>query len=322
MNLKKLAIPVMTVAIAACAGVPERNDRLESARTTVNAVSADATIAKNAPAELDRAAKTLAQADAAWTARHDSIETDHLAYLASQRAETARQVGLMRTNEQRIEQSQVERDRVRLDARTVEAQRATVQAQTAQTEANRARANADASKASADAARAQTDVARRDTEEAQRIAAVSQASAQSERERAQRIEQQLSELAAKQTPRGMVVTLQDVVFEVGRAELQPGALRAVERMAAVLVDNPARRVMIEGFTDSTGSSDSNIALSERRADAVRLALLSRGVANDRVNVRGLGPSYPVATNATPEGRQLNRRVELIFSDDKGAIGAR
>lgn len=130
-------------------------------------------------------------------------------------------------------------------------------------------------------------------------------------------QQQLADLQAKKTDRGMVVTLGDVLFDTGQSTLKPGADLAINRLATYLSANPDTKVLIEGHTDSRGSDIYNEGLSERRAQAVSTALESRGVPAGRVQTAGRGKSFPVATNDTPEGRQQNRRVEIIFSDNSG-----
>jgi outer membrane protein OmpA-like peptidoglycan-associated protein len=129
--------------------------------------------------------------------------------------------------------------------------------------------------------------------------------------------QELQDLQAKQTERGMVMTLSDVLFDTGQATLKPGADRALDRLAQFLKDSPGTAVLIEGHTDSVGTDDYNLGLSQRRAQAVADALSSRGISSDRVQTKGLGKAYPVATNDTQAGRQQNRRVEIVFSDDSG-----
>jgi outer membrane protein OmpA-like peptidoglycan-associated protein len=130
-------------------------------------------------------------------------------------------------------------------------------------------------------------------------------------------QQQLADLQAKQTDRGVVVTLGDVLFDTGQATLKPGADLAINRLATYLSANARTKVLIEGHTDSRGSDAYNEALSERRAHAVAVALESRGISADQVRTAGRGKGYPVASNDTPEGRQQNRRVEIVFSDDSG-----
>ena len=129
--------------------------------------------------------------------------------------------------------------------------------------------------------------------------------------------QELLDLQAKQTNRGLVMTLSDVLFDTGRATLKPGADRDLDRLAKALKDNGNTRVMIEGHTDSVGGDDYNQVLSEKRAESVADALQMRGVPADRYQVKGLGKAFPVASNDTQAGRQQNRRVEIIFSDESG-----
>lgn len=124
--------------------------------------------------------------------------------------------------------------------------------------------------------------------------------------------EQLAELQAEQTNRGTVVTLGNVLFTTGKSELLPGAMGSIDRLAEYLRDNAKSTVLIEGHTDSTGSNEINMRLSQARADSVRMALLSRGIEASRLSATGLSSSQPVASNATAEGRQQNRRVEVII----------
>ncbi len=132
----------------------------------------------------------------------------------------------------------------------------------------------------------------------------------------------MKEMNAKQTARGQVITLGDVFFRVNQATLSADGQRNVRKLADYLNQYPESKVLIEGHTDSTGSNSLNQALSERRADAVRTALMAMNVAGDRVPILGLASAYPAATNDTSAGRQLNRRVEIIVSDGTGMIPSR
>lgn len=134
-------------------------------------------------------------------------------------------------------------------------------------------------------------------------------------------QQELRDLQAKQTDRGMIVTLSDVLFDTAQATLKPGADRDLDRLADVLKANPKTRVMVEGHTDSVGSDEYNQELSERRAQAVTSALSARGVPADQYQTRGLGKGFPVASNDTAAGRQQNRRVEIVFSDETGRFAS-
>jgi len=119
--------------------------------------------------------------------------------------------------------------------------------------------------------------------------------------------------------RGIVITLGDVLFDPGSAKLRSGALRVIDRLGVFLREHPDRSLAIEGFTDNVGSAVVNEELSLRRAAAVRAALMDAGVDGARIAARGYGATYPVASNDTPEGRQRNRRVEIVVSDEHGTI---
>jgi outer membrane protein OmpA-like peptidoglycan-associated protein len=158
--------------------------------------------------------------------------------------------------------------------------------------------------------------------EAQARAAEAERRAQEAREatlRAQTLEQELADLKAKKTDRGVVLTLGDVLFETGRANLQPGAYSTIDRLANALKEAPGRTVLIEGHTDSVGSTEFNQRLSENRAQSVERALLERGVAANQIRTVGKGESTPVASNDTASGRQQNRRVEMIFQEDRARV---
>ncbi len=133
---------------------------------------------------------------------------------------------------------------------------------------------------------------------------------------------QLRELNAIKTERGLVITLSDVLFHTNMAQLEPNGMRTVQKLADFLRQYPQRRVLIEGHTDSTGSHDYNQELSDRRAHSVRMALIDSGVSSDRIASHGYGEAYPVASNNTAASRQLNRRVEIILSDENGTVTPR
>ncbi len=132
----------------------------------------------------------------------------------------------------------------------------------------------------------------------------------------------LQAMKAKQTPRGEVVTFGDVLFDTGKASLKPGNQRNVQQLADFLINNPERKVRIEGFTDSVGSDAFNQTLSERRAESVAFALQRLGVEMNRVMTQGYGKEYPVADDTTAQSRQLNRRVEVIISNGAVAVDSR
>ena len=138
------------------------------------------------------------------------------------------------------------------------------------------------------------------------------AAAARERRRAEELERALVELKARETVRGLVLTLGDVLFDFGEAELRAGAQGNLDHVISFLADHLGRDVLIEGFTDNSGPQKYNLSLSRRRAEAVRSRLVARGVSPGRLVTRGYGEEHPILSNATPEGRQRNRRVEIII----------
>lgn len=132
------------------------------------------------------------------------------------------------------------------------------------------------------------------------------------------LKKQLASMQPKETPRGLVVTIGDVLFDTASATLRRGGVQQVQRVADALKQHPGESVLVEGHADSRGSDSYNAALSQRRADTVRAELVYAGVPAERVVTRGMGEAYPVATNATAAGQQQNRRVEIIIQSARPA----
>lgn len=130
-------------------------------------------------------------------------------------------------------------------------------------------------------------------------------------------QQELAQMQAKQTQRGMVMTLGDVLFDTGKDTLKPGAELNLDRLSKYMQENPGTKIIVEGHTDNRGSDEYNEDLSNRRAQAVAKALESRGISADRIQAVGRGKNYPVASNENEAGRQQNRRVEIVFSNAQG-----
>jgi len=297
---KTTIVPLALLALAACSTTPLPNAYLDNAHRTYDQASSNGDVDRYASGELARARNALAQADNAWTAKRDQEETSHLAYLAQQDAQIAMNIAAKRAADARVETASAERERLRADIRTRQAQDAERNAQSAQRQAQ--------------SAQAQAQFAQTQAQDAQARAAL-------EASRANRLQNELTTLQAKPTDHGIVVILQDVLFDVGHASLREGAQSRIDQLAAVLKNHPERRVLVQGYTDSTGTAALNMALSRARAEAVRLALIQRGVSSDRVDAHGYGEERPVATNATQSGRTQNRRVEVVFSDEHGQFAS-
>ena len=301
--------------LAGCSSVPTTNARLDEARSEYQAVQASPQATTLAGSELKLASDALGQASAALARKASPAEVDQLAYLARQRVGIARETLNQKTAQQAVAGADAERDKLRLAARTNEADAAQRGAESAQRQAEAAQRDAELSKRQADAAQRQAATA-------QLQAAAAQGQASDAQARSQQLEAQIKALNATKTDRGLVVTLGDVLFDTNQALLKAGGQRSVDKLVVFLKNYPQRKALIEGFTDSIGGAELNQALSGRRADAVRVALLDQGVAGDRITSRGFGEAYPVAGNDTAGGRQANRRVEIILSDDTGTIAPR
>jgi outer membrane protein OmpA-like peptidoglycan-associated protein len=322
-NRRFLPMTLVAVAVlAGCSTLPASDSLLAQARNDYSNAQANPQVTSLAAGELKQASDSLDRANNASSKGERSALVDHLAYVAKQQVAIAQETARQKAAELAVANASAERDRVRLAARTREADLAQRSAEASQRSAEAAQRQSEASQRSAEAAQRQAAAERQAANDAQLSAQAARQQAQDAESRARQLEAQLKDLEAKKTDRGMVITLGDVLFDTNQAQLKSGAMRNVQKLADFFKQYPQRKVMIEGFTDSTGSNSSNQDLSDKRAQSVRTALLDMGVGADRIKWRGYGESYPVASNDTVAGRQLNRRVEIVVSDDSGAIAPR
>ncbi len=309
---------------------------------------------KYAPSILAKADQQLAQAEIAYRQKQGKPAIESAARETAQTAEEARVMAVKQRAEDEA-QAQAAADKkaaedreatARADAeaeakRRADAEEATKQAQAAKAEAEHMKAEAEAAaqqaaQAAQEAAR-QTEAAEKAKAEAvaqqQALAAetakAQQAAAQSEQLRQQaekekqelrsRLLQQLNTiLSTRDSARGLIASMSDVLFKTGSFELLPGARERLAKISGIVLAYPSLHLQVEGHTDSVGSDEYNQQLSEKRAGAVRDYLVQQGIGAESIEARGLGKTEPVATNDTPEGRQQNRRVEMVISGD--AIG--
>lgn len=293
-----LAATVAAV-LTGCAGTPsEPPTALVQARSAFQAAKSNPHVPRFAPSELNQAGRSLDEAERLWTRGGDAEIVAHQAYLAKQRARIAAETAAARAARTEIEQADIERKNVIAQSRT---QQALTQQQHAQAAAQTAEAERLAAERRAEEARQQA------MQEQQRAV-----------QQIKQLERQLEDLKAEQTNRGWVLTLGgDVLFDVGEAVLKPGAYRSIEQIGQFLQANPKRSIVIAGYTDSTGSEQLNLDLSQRRAQAVKQALVARNIDANRIQVQAYGEAYPVASNDTTAGRQLNRRVEVVIENMPG-----
>ncbi len=356
-SFRTLTLTVLAAAVlGACAGMPA-NSMLDQARSDYREAQANGQTPSLAPAELRQAGDALARAEAAQARSDGTATVNQLAYLAGQRVALANQTAGRKIAEAEVAAASSERDALRLAARTREADLSARNAAAATRDATAANSAAAESQRQSEAAMRQTANAqqqaaasRQQAADANRQALAAQQQASSAKQQAteaqtaalasqqqtaalqqqateaeQRrlaLEKQLSDLNAKKTERGMVITMGDVLFDTGAAQLKPGGLRNIERLSDFLKKYPQRKAMVEGYTDSIGSDSSNQVLSERRAASVMTALINMGVARNQLSSQGYGEARPVAGNDSSGGRQMNRRVEIVLSDEAGVLSQR
>jgi len=293
------------VLIVGCASSKKEHAtraQLERARSAYRQAEADPNVQAYAQLRLGEAQRAIQAAEAA----KDLEEKQHLAYIAEKRAMIASIAAATTKMEQDALQLSRESSEVLLQKRDRELKAALAQA--------RPRA-ADSSAREAEQARMQAEQARLQAEEARSQAEAEAKARAAEQAKAAALMKELSELRAQQTDRGLVLTVGDVHFAAGKAEVAPGGQRSVDQLVQFLKTYPRRRVLIEGHTDNTGNEDFNVKLSQQRADAVRSLLVARGIAPERIATRGYGPKYPIVENDTPAGRQQNRRVEVLVLNE-------
>ena len=310
MNNRKPVISMLAAAVlaVACASAPVTTPTLDQARADFVAANNNPQISTYAPLEFKQASDALDQANAAAARRESLNDIDRLAYLAKQKIATAQEVAKTKAAEADIANASRERDAVRLEARTAEAERARREAEAAQAQAASAQAQAATAQQQAAAAQAQAEAAQ------QQNAALAQRAAQ--------LEALLVELHAVKTERGYVVTIGDVLFGTDKSSLTPNGMATLRKLADVMAQNPNRSVLVEGFTDSVGSETYNLELAQRRANAVATALGQLGVPRERIAMRAYGEAFPVAPNDSAGNRQLNRRVEIVLSNEGAQIPPR
>jgi outer membrane protein OmpA-like peptidoglycan-associated protein len=272
-------------------------DQLEQARKTYAQAKADRNVEAYAPVYLADAGETVQKAEKTG----NSDEMLHLGYLAEKKAQIAMIVAEGRMAEKDMEKLNTETARTIALKREQEAKRAMM-------EAKRARLAAEEEGEKAAKATMEAELAR--------LAAAKEAErAAKAKAEADTLMKELSELKARQTERGIVLTIGEVLFAFAKADLSSKADRSVNKLAEFLQKYPNRNVLIEGHTDSIGSDEYNQDLSQRRAESVKEKLVEDGVGPDRITTVGYGEKYPAVTNDTELNRSLNRRVEVIILNE-------
>ena len=321
--------------IAGCAPSQQEmiaKDSLERARTAYKQAMANPNVEAYAAVPLMDAGKALKAAEQAKNAK----EMEHLAYMAEKKSqiavaitegkmaeketerlsrETAEVLLQKREQEATLAKKEAEQAKMLALEKTAEAEKAKLEAESRAREAEQARMEAEAKARETERARMETAEKAREAEQARLLALAEAAKAEKAEAEANQLLKELSELRAKQTEGGIVLTMGDVLFATGKATLSSEANRNIDKLVDFLQKYPNRDVLIEGHTDSVGQDEYNLALSQKRADAVKEQLVAKGIPEERITTKGYGRRYPVASNDTSAGRQQNRRVEVIILNE-------
>lgn len=291
------AVGSVGILLASCAAQSVKDPGVVRARANLTELASDPNLANRAPVAMRDAESAVAKAE---QSEKDPSETAHLVYLADHKIQIARANAQTNFTEEQRKAISEQNSKIQLDARTREA---------------------DLAKSKNSVLQAQNDSANRRGAELQ--AQANNANMRNEQLQAQNdnadrrnadLQAQLLALEGKQTDRGMVLTLGDVLFSTGRSDIKPGGVSKLNRLTAFLAQAPDRSVRIEGHTDNRGGQELNQVLSQRRAESVATYLTGHGIQSGRVTAVGQGYSSPIADNKTEAGRQANRRVEVIISN--------
>ncbi len=325
-SLIRISLMLMLVLLSACVAAPKKDLALERVRDELDSLKSNTELAGYAPLALGEAERTLRKAE---LATGDDLNRSYLVYMADRRIQIARTMAEREQYEQVLDQLQNEHSKMLIQASQLEADHARMEAEEARLlvattaeEAQRAMEEKEtAQQKEAESARA-AQLSAEEADQARRLAESRASEAEFARREADLASQQvtsltrqLENLQLRETESGVVVTLGDVLFASGQAQLVEGGRSSLEEVVDLLQTEPDKKIRVEGHTDSSGNSDANLLLSEQRAQAVREALVSLGVASERVSALGMGEDFPIASNEDEGGRARNRRVDVILLDN-------
>ena len=324
--LRLLTVLFIVTFMISCGTAPKKDLALEQVRAQLDELKSNEELAELAPLALGEAERALRQAE---TATGDDTYRIHLIYMADRRIQIARAVAQREQLQQELGKLENERNAMLVRASQLEAERARLDAEQARmisqaTAEDAQRAREETAQAHQREAQSQrsAEQAQEEATQAKALAASSVTAADLARreaelaaEQADSLRRQLENLQLRQTESGVVVTLGDVLFESGQTNLREEAQSSLVEVVDLLQSEPDKKIRIEGHTDSTGDEKTNLEISERRANKVLDALVALGVDPARVTTAGMGENFPIASNESEEGRNRNRRVDVILLDD-------
>ena len=246
---------------------------------------------------------------------------------AEAQAEAERQAAAQARAAEDAAATRAAREKAAAETARAQAEAARLQAETERLQAERAKADSLEQQRAAEQARLAAQQAQQQAQQAQQQAQQAQQQAQEAdrlREKAEHDQQQLRQqlltqlnliLATRDTARGLIVNMSDVLFDFNKYTLRPGAREKLAKISGIVLAHPGLKLEVDGYTDSVGTDEYNSRLSQQRADSVRAYLIEQGISPDNVNSKGFGKANPVVSNDTAAGRQQNRRVEMVVSGD-------
>jgi len=324
--MTKFILVLMVVLLAACTAPPKKNLALDRVRGELNELKSNPELAGYAPLAVGEAERALRQAE---LASGDDLQRAYLVYMADRRIQIARTMAEGEQHEQAldvlekqrsdmlIKASQLEADQARMDAEQARLLVATTteDAQRAREEKEQAEQKEAESARAAQLSAEEADQARRLAESRASEAEYARLEADLASQQITSLTRQLENLQLRETESGVVVTLGDVLFASGQTTLVEGGRSSLAEVVDLLQTEPDKKIRVEGHTDSLGDAETNLQLSGQRAQAVLEALVSMGVASERISALGMGEDFPIASNEDEEGRARNRRVDVILLDN-------
>lgn len=325
-TMTKFILILMVVLLSACTATPKKDLALDRVRGELDDLKSNSELAGYAPLAVGEAERALRQAE---LASGDDLYRAYLVYMADRRIQIARTMAEREQHEQVLDQLEKQRSEMLIKASQLEADQARMDAEEARLlvattaeDAQRAREEKEeAEQKEAESARAaqlsaeEADQARRLAESRASEAEYARLEADLASQQITSLTRQLENLQLRETESGVVVTLGDVLFASGQTTLVEGGRSSLAEVVDLLQTEPDKKIRVEGHTDSLGDAETNLQLSEERAQAVLEALVSMGVSSERISALGMGEDFPIASNEDEDGRARNRRVDVILLDN-------